>query len=48
MNFFSAMTWCFKPSEAIYHTDKFDVEELAEMWNRKYEHSWREFLGEND
>ena len=42
------MTWCFKPSEAFYHTDKFDVDELAELWNKKYEQSWREFLGEND
>ena len=42
------MTWCFWPFGARTETDKIKLDDLAQLWLRKYEASWREVLQKED
>ena len=42
------MTWNFWPFGARNEADKIKIEDLAKLWNRKYEATWREALQEGD
>ena len=42
------MTWCFWPFSVRNEADKIDVEDLAKLWFRKYEATWRDALRKGD
>ena len=42
------MTWNFWPFGARNEADKIKIEDLANLWIRKYEATWREALQEGD
>ena len=48
LHFFRAMTWNFWPFGARNEADKIKIEDLANLWIRKYEATWREALQEGD
>ena len=42
------MTWCFWPFGVRNEADKIKLEDLAKLWFRKHEATWRQALQQGD